>query len=433
MKYLSLLLSLLLFSCIKVGSNDLTLHDLDQALATKESSRQHAGFWEAMKDFNFDYTAQYPDSSEHKQFAEALQLILSGAYATAETNLEQIVESSSDSLLIHNAGVLLTGIYMLSYNWEDMIELDARLPNGIDDMSTISMVKSWNEQAREKIHYPEKSLTLPMKKSISGVPMIEVLVNGVQQTFWIDTGAEFTVLSSDIAKACGVNPLTTESSKVGTATDKRINLWPSVIHELRIGDIVFENHPVFIIGKEDLEFRLFKIFKILKIDGILGWNAIQNLRLEINPVENTVLFEKPVKQDHGKRNFHFLTQPFVSIQDTAGRTLEFFLDTGANRTSLYSPAFAYFDTSNAGKSTAMVGGAGGSQKVKQLELYNQSLVIGKTRIDFPEIQASSPMGDTEEDFIAYDGILGSDISSGALLILDFQNGWFELKRIRSYN
>ena len=431
MRFLTIILSLGLISCISIrtGGGDLQFHELDRVIIHKVEARESAGFWEAMQQLNFGFSEQLADSSEQDQFSEALQLMLDGDYQTSSVILEHLVDTSSDSLFIKHSGVLLTGIYLLTFDWDALIDLDSKLPEGIDDMNTISMVKAWNNQKDEVIHYPDNPTTVAMEKSISGVPMVKVLVNGMEQTFWIDTGAEFTVLSYDIAEICGVNPLIETVSKVGTSTDKKINLWPGMISELKIENLVFNNHPVFVIGKKDLEFRLFKIFKILKIDGILGWNAIQNLKLEIDYSNGLVTFQKPKMDQHEQKNFHFLTQPFVTVSDTNGNPLQFFMDTGANVTSLYDPAYAFFDTSSAEITNAKVGGAGGFQTVTQLILKEQSLVLGKTRIDFESIDGKSPMGDTEEGFILYDGILGSDIAQDRILILDFQNGWCELKPV----
>lgn len=431
MRFLTIILSLGIISCISIstGKSDLQFHELDKVAIHKVEARQRADYWDAMQKLNFVFSEQLADSSEQDQFSNALQLMLAGDYQTSSVILEHLVDTSSDSLFIKHSGVLLTGIYLLTFDWDALITLDSKLPNGIDSMNTISLAKAWNTQNDEVIHYPDSPDTVPMEKSISGVPKIKVLVNGIEQTFWIDTGAEFTVLSSDIAKICGVNPLTETASKVGTSTDKKINIWPGMINELKIENLVFKNHPVFIIGKEDLEFRLFKIFKILEIDGILGWNAIQNLKLEIDYSNGLVTFQKPKKDQYEQKNFHYLTQPFVTVSDTSGNPLQFFMDTGADVTSLYDPAYTFFDTSSAEISNAKVGGAGGFQTVKQLKLKDQSLVLGKTRIDFATIEGKSPMGDTEEGFISYDGILGSDIAQDRILILDFQNGWCELRPV----
>ena len=427
MRYLAIILSLLMVSCIKINTSSIDIETLDQAVTEKMGSRKSAGFWEAMQQLDFSYADQFADSSEERQFSTALQSILAGDYEVATAKLEHLVDASEDSVIVNSCGTLLMGMYTLSFNWEALINLDTRLPGGIDDMNTISMVKAWNLQQPEVIHYPDAAFMVPMETSISGVPMVKVLVNGVEQTFWIDTGAEFTVLASDIAEKCHVDPIVETATQVGTSTDKTVELLPGTIDELKIENLIFENHPVFIINKADLEFRLFKVFKILKIDGILGWNAIQNLKLDLDYGNLKVTFAKPQKDPSMTRNFHFLTQPFVSVSDTNGVPLKFFLDTGANVTSLYEPSYAWFDTSRAETSKAAVGGAGGFQTVTQFQFENQSIILGTTRINYATISGKSPMGDTEEGFILYDGILGSDIAKDALLTLDFQNGHCELR------
>ena len=423
MRYLILTLCVFLSSCIKVSHSDLNVYRYDSHLAEKTAARQSQGFWEAMQHLDLDFARNFPDSSEEAQFSTTLESMVSGNYLSASSSLEHLVQTSRDSLMVKHAGTLLTGIYTLRFDWDALLWLDSLLPNGIDDMNTIAMVEAWNSQAAETIDYSTQPITIPMEKSISGVPVISVMVNGVAQKFWIDTGAEFTVLSSDIAAKCGVEPLITESSKVGTSTSKKIDLWPGMITELKIEDLVFKNHPVFIISKEDLEFRLLKIFKILKIDGILGWNAIHNLKLEIDYARNLVTFSKPEDQDYPARNFHFLTEPYVTVQDTNGIAFNFFLDTGANRTNLYEPSFAFFDTSRAKRTRAIAGGAGGAEKIRQLMLQDQSLLIAGTRIDFGSISGESSRGDSGEGFLQYDGILGSDIARHSVLTLDFHNGW----------
>ncbi len=427
MRYLAIIACLMIASCIKISTGELQLHQLDQALVRKMDARQSQAFWEAMQQLDFSYMSQLADSSDEFQFSLALQAMMRGDYETTPPVFEHLVDTSQDSLMVAYSGELLTGIYTLKANWDALIELDKKLPGGLDDMNTISMVKAWSQVQDEQIIFPENPFTVAMKQSLSGVPMIKVQVNGIEQTFWIDTGAEFTVLSSDIAEKCNVKPLIETASKVGTSTDKKISLWPGVIDELKIENLVIKNHPVFIIGKEDLEFRVLKIIRILKIDGIIGWNAIQNMKLEINYGQNLVTFQKSEQETKGERNMHFLTQPFVMVSDTNGVPFKFFLDTGANKTSLYDPSFAFFDTSSAEISNAMVGGAGGFQSVTLLILKDQSFVIGKTRIDFASIEGTSALGDDEEGFISYDGILGSDISKNAILTLDFQNGWCQLE------
>lgn len=426
MRYLSLILIILFSSCIKITTDDLVISQMDAAVDKKLTGHTSTNFWQAMQNLDLTYPDQIDLDEEQKQFSTALAFMLDGKYGDAQTIFEALIDSSRDSLMIDHSATLLSGIYMKTFDWDALIKLDNILPKGLDDMNTISLIKAWDSRDPENIQYPDSPLVLPMKPSISGVPMIKVLVNGIEQTFWVDTGAEFTVLSSDIAKKCGVMSITESATKVGTSTDAKIDLWPGVIDELKIEDLVFENHPVFIINKDNLEFHLFKIFRLLKIDGIIGWNAIQNLTMRIDNPNETLTISQPVLEKKPSRNFHYLTQPFVTVYDTTGNPMAFFLDTGANTTGIYPPAYAYFDTSNAEITGGKIGGAGGMQSVKFHTLKDQSFILGDTRIDFPKLSGKPSLGDDDEGFVQYYGIIGSNLARDGVLVLDFKNGWCEV-------
>ncbi len=421
---------LLLNSCISIGGADPTIYRIvipDSTVEVIPDSQDSQDFWPEMRKLHTQINQTQGDDPEMAEFAAALQNIMEGSPEKAVEALESLVKESGNEAMVRHAGELLSGIYMQSYDWESLIRLDAALPDGLDTLNTISMVKAWQTCPKEIIHYPDTALTLPIELSVSGVPMVSVTVNGVPRSFWIDTGAEFTVLSSDFAKKCGVAVLEGTDARVGTSTDDVIDLRAASVKRLEIGDLTIENHPVFIIPRQNLEVRLLKLFRILKIDGIIGWNAIQKISMEINYSGKTIQLSKPSSTGEVRdRNFHFITQPFVMVRDTTGIPLYFFLDTGANSTALYPPAYTAFDTTGVEKKHAHIGGAGGFQTVDQYRFRKQSLVLGSTRIDFPSLSGQPMLGDPTEGFIDYDGILGSDIAKKGRLILDFQNGRCEL-------
>lgn len=427
-RYTIIFVAFLLNACISISSGSLELSEIKDAPQRQERPTGEANYWDAMKNLDLAYAEQYPDSTEEYQFALALKLIMDGEYQQATPVLEYLVDTSSDTIMVDQSGGLLFSTYMLTFDWDALIELDTKLPHGLDDMNTIAMIRGWNSQAEERIHYPDSPISMLMEKSISGVPVIDVTVNGVEQTFWVDTGAEFTVLASDIAEDCGVDTIPGTESKVGTSTDEVINLWAGVIDELEIDELTFENHPVFIIPKEHLEFKLLKIFTLVKVDGIIGWNAIQNLKLDIDYANGSIVISKPEIKPKAERNLHFISQPFVTMTDTNGVPLQFFLDTGSNQTALYPPAYSVIDTSGAEMTTSQRGGAGGFQQVSEYSLENQSLILGNTRIDFQKIKGTPQLGDLGADFIPFDGIIGSDIAQDGRLIIDFQNGWCDLRK-----
>jgi predicted aspartyl protease len=407
---------------VSTGGN-LNIYELEQPVTAQTKPRVSENFWEAMKHLDLDFGQNYPDSSAEARFTLALDLMLQGKHPEASPILDELVNTSGDSIMVFHSAQLLSGIYLQEYKWEELLALDRVLPAGLDELNTINLVKGWATGSKERIHYPDEPQRLMIEKSISGVPMVKVKVNGVEQTFWIDTGAAFTVLSSDIAEKCGVGQIDGAVAQSGTSTDALIELYAGTIKKLEIGELILENHPAYIIPKENLEVKLFKILKLVKVDGILGWNAIQNLKLEIDYLNDSMVLSKPILENHGTRNFHYLTMPFVSVLDTNGVPLPFFLDTGANETTLYPSSYAYFDTSSATLTNTKVGGAGGFQTVTKLTMENQSLVLGGTRIDFEKIDGGSFLGNPDDGFVRFDGMLGSDIAKNGKLILDYQNGW----------
>jgi len=381
-------------------------------------------YWNAIQHFDFDYINRYDVSEEQRNFVRGLELSINGEYDDAKELFSTLFVNSNDSLRRENIAEVLQELLTYDYEWEKLIELDSQLPNGLDEDNTIAFARAFQSSPPEQYYFPLKPVVLPTKLSISGVPIIEVMVNGVKQKFWIDTGAEMTVLASDIARKCAVTEFKDDVAELGTSTDIMVESWPGVINELRIGELTIENHPTIIIDKKDLEIKLFKLIKIIKIDGILGWNAIMNLHLEIDYKNGLTTIKRPETVFNPERNFHFVCVPFLSLTDTLGTPFNFYFDTGANKTKLFRPGLLKVDTSNATTKSAIIGGAGGTRKVTTTVLPTQSFILGKHRLNFNKIGAH---GDGKEYFFYFDGIIGSDIAKTGTLILDFQNGRCELK------
>jgi len=266
---------------------------------------------------------------------------------------------------------------------------------------------------------------LPAKFGLSGTPEIEVEVNGVKKRFLIDTGAGLTVLSSDFAEACGVKSAGGETAKAGTATDVKVSIRPAVINKMSVGGLTYRNHPCIIIDKRDLEIKLLGFIKILKIDGIIGWNAVQQLDLTLDYRNKKVRIEKPVPSAAGlERNFFWLGYPVVKTAAVSGRPLFFGLDTGANRTSASDPILAKIDTSGMITKKVRIGGAGGKIESRMSrEIPEMAVITGGNRLTFEGVRCdNSNFG----SFFILDGILGSDAAKNGIMRLDFANGRFEL-------
>ncbi|MBN2601390.1 MAG: aspartyl protease family protein [Candidatus Marinimicrobia bacterium] len=410
---------------ININTKDLNVVPLETDIPMQFTvPDNYHDFWNAIQHFDFDYINRYKVTDEQLNFVCGLELMITGNFDDATELFSTLFLSTDDSLMKENIATVLQALLSYDYKWDKLIELDSQLPAGLDEENTIAFARAFNTMPQERIIFPDKPVALPTKLSISGVPIIEVTVNGKKQKFWIDTGAEMSVLASDIARKCRVSEFRGELVQMGTSTEIVIDSWPGVIEELQIGDITIENHPIIVIDEKNLEFRLFKIFKLIGIDGILGWNAIMNLSMEIDFKNGLTTIKKPEKDFNPEPNFHFVGVPFLSLTDTLGTPFHFFFDTGANKSSLCEPSLLKVDTLHAIQSKSIVGGAGGSQTIKHIKLPRQAFVLGQNCLNFGNIDVH---GDGEYYFLFFDGIIGSDIAKSGTLILDFQNGRCELE------
>lgn len=410
---------------ININSGSLEVIPQEEKIITRASKPQdYQDYWQAIRHFDFDYINRNEVIAEKHDFVNGLQLMINGRSDTSAQIFEGIIENTSDSLVQTYCADILKWHYTYANRWDRLVEIDSQLPAGLDQDNSIEFVKAFQEAPKEVYHYPEKPCIIPTELSVSGSPVIEVVINGHKQHFWIDTGAELTVISSEIAQTCGIEALHEEDTMIGTSTDINVGTRPAVIRELKIGDLTIENHPAWIIDKKDLEIKLFKIIKIIKIDGIIGWNLIQNLHLEIDYKNLTTTIKKPEPVEVAQRNFHFVCVPFISMTDTLGNPFKFFLDTGANSTYLYQPGIAKIDTRDAKTSRAIIGGAGGTQKIEQFQIPNEAFILSNYRINFKTIDGH---GDGDNYFFYFDGCAGSDLFKNGTLVLDFRNGQCELR------
>jgi len=408
---------------INTGSLEVVSQE-EKIIAQEPKPQDYRDYWQAIRHFDFDYIKRNEVTAEQQYFVNGLQLMITGRSDTSAQIFECLMENTRDSLMQASCADILKWHYTYANRWDRLVEMDSQLPAGLDQDNSIEFVKAFQQAPAEVYHYPDQPCLIPTELSISGSPVIEVTINGHKQNFWIDTGAELTVISSDIAETCGIAPLHEKDTMIGTSTDINVGTRPAVIRELKIGDLTVANHPVWIIAKKDLEIKLFKVIKIIKIDGIIGWNLIQNFHLEIDYQNLTTTIKKPEPTEVAERNFHFVCVPFVSMTDTLGNPFNFFLDTGAGSTSLYQPEIAKIDVSDAKTSKAIIGGAGGTQRIKQSVIPNEAFILDNYRINFKTIDSH---GDGQNYFFYFDGCAGSDLFKNGTLVLDFYNGRCELK------
>lgn len=411
----------LIQSC--VSTSKLTIETIDErTLIVSQKAIEYETFWEAMENIDFSYLREHQINGEQQSFAEALKLTVAGNIEGAENEFRKLHISSDDSLIKKHSKEILGNLLLFQSKWEALLELftDA------DDTTynNIRLVEAFSKSPEESYSFPAQPAIIPMELSLSGCPVIEVEINGHKKKFWIDTGAGLSVVASDIAKECNIFPIGTGKIKAGTGTSKKVDAQPAIIENLRTGEISIKNHPVIIIDKKDLEFKLFGLFRIMKIDGIIGWNAIQNIDIEIDYRNKVTTIKKPIKIDSPNRNFFWLDYPIVTLINQEGTKLNFGLDTGARKTSLTDNILKKISVNNVHIKKKTIGSAGGFEKIESKIIPELTLILNGYGLHFNNIGTHPAKGSV---FVKLDGVLGSDVFKNGRVKIDYLNGILEIK------
>jgi predicted aspartyl protease len=215
--------------------------------------------------------------------------------------------------------------------------------------------------------------TVPTIANPLGSKSADVTVNGVTLPWFMDTGAEISVVTETTAAKLGVR-LLPGASDVGTSTSNRVTGKRGMIDKLTIGGATIENLPVLVLPDAMLHIGDFTIPAILGLPAFAGLGRIAWLdggtRLALGedapaPSGNTV---------HVYWHEDGLGIPIATPLGTVGAQF----DSGANATSLRKPGLTLLSSEQLGSATehdTTTGGAGGyvTTRVRVLPRFDYTL------------------------------------------------------------
>lgn len=392
-------------------------------------------FWAALGDLHFHYSGA---DGEQERFARAAAQLFAGHFATAEAEAQELRQTTADPLLGSRARELLLNALLAQGKWSSFLAIapDAAAMAAGDttylaDPNQRALVSGWAQAPDEEWHWGRDEMTLPMRTNRAGHAMVAVEINGLSKWFIIDTCADMTVVTASLAKEAGIAAREEHACLIGTSTSRQVSAAPATIAELRIGDLTLRNHRVLHMNDEDLEFRLL-FFTFLKIEGILGWNAIRAMHLELDFAREQVLIARPHAAS-GDRAVGWAGEslPLVRLLTDNGTILWLRLDTGSTDTFLYHDVYRKLALTPERTRTERVGGAGGFQKVTTDVLADFALTLHRNRFCFPSMSVrpaneSSDPQEHPESWARPDGLMGLDVVQGGKLILDASAGIFQI-------
>ena len=364
-------------------------------------------------------------SGDQQEFLAALAMVEAAKYGEAEQVFSKL-SLCSDTLVRRFSRTALASTLRIQGKWAQLAVWVDTDPTLLRD-STVrkddgALFECWSRYPSEKYLIPDKPVTLPMSTVLGGQAVVEVSINGHKKKFALDTGADMTVVSSDIVDECSVKVSDSVTSRVATSTSKTVGSSSGLIEELRIGDLLINNHPVLVIPAEDLEFSLLG-FKIVHVDGIIGLPVFMNLEVTMDFVSKQITFARPPSESISPSNVFYMEMPIVRLSDKSGKPVYFDLDTGSRKGGITRKLVEYLSLKNAKTVEGTKSGAGGFENYSALQLDTLQLYFNNYLLTFEDVTS---LADEAPSLIQRHGRLGINVAADGILRIDFANGRLDL-------
>jgi predicted aspartyl protease len=290
-----------------------------------------------------------------------------------EKKLATVIESRPESDDAIEAHRLLGAAYLRQGRYrEALVQIDALLalrPRDSDVQDDRPLLAALSEFPDQQI-MRRRSTTVELQDA--GLP---ISINGVQATYWFDTGADVSVLSESEAKRFGLRVMPVPiklGGLTGAHTDSRV----AIADELSIGSIRLRHVAFLVLPNDQPPFNQSRPGE----GGLVGvpillalqrftWGADRSFAIGSKASSEGVPHADLCFDGH---------HPVVRIQ-FENRKLTFTLDTGATNTDLYPPfaaAFSEFIQAAAKTDTYKIEGVGGARNMDAATLLSVHFSIG---------------------------------------------------------
>ena len=398
-------------------------------------SPRDINYWEALADLHADEAVEAARTPSEKAFAQSLKSLMEGDIDSAEKGFGQLRRTASDSIIRTGSRVIYTATLQYEEKWAVLAALRNESSEPKADRSDRASIERWAAAFK---NVPGKSLTfrsqsalLPMSVSAVGTPLIPVRIAGKAYNFWLDTGSSMTMLASDVARDLNIVPLVPDTLEIVTSTG-RVTATPALIPEMQIGQIVVRNAPTMVVTESMMrisEPRQIDQGTHMKLDGIIGFDIIRQLDIEVDYGEGTMRLRNPATSRHiADRNMFWVGLPVVRIMSTDGIPLHFGLDTGAQVTFVTETLLDKLQLQAARMESRRVGGLGGEISLRAPVLPDLRVLVRGFPILFKGAVVRAPV---YQVLASLDGVLGGDVWSSGVVRIDMTNGIFAVSRPKS--
>ncbi len=393
-------------------------------------------YWEALAELHPEEAITAARTPSEKEFGEALGNLMSGNLEQAEQRFGKLRGVATDSIIRAASRVIYTATLQYQEKWGLLAALKTEPSQSKMDSEDKASIELWAEAFKnvpaKTFTFRSSSTRLSMSVSAVGTPLVPVKIRGKVYNFWLDTGSSLTMLASDVANDLNITPLEQDTLEIVTSTG-RVKASPALIPELEIGELIVQNAPTMIVEESMMrmtEPRPIEQSTHVKIDGIIGFDIIRQMDLEVDYGENSMRLRNPaMSKPDPDRNMFWVGLPVIRLMSTDGVPLHFGLDTGAQLTFVTETLLDKLQLEAARIESRRVGGLGGEVSLRAPVLPDLKLLVRGFPLLFRGAVVRAPV---YQVLASLDGVLGGDIWNSGVVRIDITNGVFAVRRPRPF-
>lgn len=391
----------------------------------------HADYWGALAELRPDAAIRYSRTFSQRLFSTSLRYMMEGDLESAEAGFASLQAIADDSLLRGGARVAYSAVLQYQEKWSQLSKvLPLIVPDRDADRAGVERwATAFTNVPPKTVEFPSHPVILPMTLSVAETPTVPVRIHGHDYHFWLDTGSSLTIVASDVAAELGVRPLTADTLEMVTNTG-RVTARPAIIDKIGLGAITVRNATTMIVDEGSMEVRGMNRSDRapragpVKIDGIIGYDLIHRMDVEIDYGESKVRLRDPAarrNRDPKSRNLFWLGVPVVRILYEDGTPLYFGLDTGAQETFGTQTLFEKLELQPNTLQSRKVGGLAGMASLQAPIVHDLRVSVRDHPLFLRDLVIYAPVYRT---LVSLDGVLGADVTRAGVVRLDATNGIF---------
>ena len=390
-------------------------------------------FWGDISMLDIPAAEKAARSLDERTFATALKTLMSSKPEDAAVAFGALHTNAVDPTVRSRARIGLTMALSWQSDWPALAAIGADPDSGeVSDSSIVQAgVERWGRALSlvpvPRVEIPETPVTLPLRRSAFGTPVVTVEINGHAREFWLDTGASMTLLSEEVAVSSGVRLAAHDTLALGVVAGN-IPARAVFIDSLSMGPVIARGIGAALVNKGALrlDHRVVNgTRQTVHIDGVIGTDLLRQLDLVIDAGANTITIKRPRRDPRAVRNLFWVGYPVVRLVTKDGRSVLFGLDTGAEGTYVTTSLLKKQPETPVAMRRGSIGGLGTEQHPTQWVARHVSLSDGDYAIALQNVPVAPERRWT---FVNFDGVLGSDIALASRMHLDFLNGVFDVRK-----